>query len=363
MQAEPQSRPLGPVSPTQGSPNTPTGSDEWTIVSLGPFRSVLKACGVRVISERDAQIDCPGLALHNSLTRADSCVVLYNGRWLRAFCFRHCCRQEVWELNRKLFRSVCGMVIPFNPVSSDQHCEQPDLATRHAWQQKQREREALERHATALFPSIQKECYWPAEAIKADSPTKLTLPIHQQHRYILDLYEDNDVLWCADQVNRTGQTRHRKYFRSVQRRWAEAGTPGAFTCPNTFEPGTFSRSGDNVAQRKFLVVESDDVLDRDHVGAVFRWLDKHLKLPLRAVVDTGNKSLHGWFEYPSAGLLEKLRIILPALGCDPAMFKPAQPCRMPGAWRDATRRWQELLYLAPSPAGAINTSAEIFASD
>lgn len=342
--------------PTQGATNASARSDEWTIVPLSPFRPTLKACGVRIISERDAQIDCPGLALHNSPTRADSCVILYNGRWLRAFCFRRCCRQRVRELNRRLFRSSCGTPLSFNPASLGHHCEQQDLATRDAWQQKRREREELERHALAFFPGIQKECHWPAEAIKAESPASFALPVHQHHRCIFDLYEDDDVLWCADKLNRTGQSWHRKYFLPVHRRWAEATAPGEFTCPSTFEPDTFSRSGDNVAQRKFLVVESDDVLDRDHVGAVFRWLDKHLKLPLRAVVDTGNKSLHGWFKYPTEGLLEKLRIILPAMGCDPAMFNPVQPCRLPGVRREATGRWQELLYHAPATARAVNTT-------
>jgi hypothetical protein len=38
-----------------------------------------------------------------------------------------------------------------------------------------------------------------------------------------------------------------------------------------------------------------------------------------------------------------LKNILPNLGCDPALFKPSQPCRLPGARRgDKT---QALLYL------------------
>src|SRR5439155_23633912 len=116
--------------------------------------------------------------------------------------------------------------------------------------------------------------------------------------------------------------------------------PGKFTCPAVFKDGVHSRSNSNVVRRPYLVVESD-VLAKTQVGAVFSWMSQ--LLTLRAVVDTAGKSLHGWFDFPDKDAEKELRVILPALGCDPALFKPSQPCRLPGALSNG--RFQQLLYL------------------
>ena len=42
------------------------------------------------------------------------------------------------------------------------------------------------------------------------------------------------------------------------------------------------------------VLKSDE-LDRNTIGAVFRWMRDKAKLNLRCIVDTAGKSLHGWF--------------------------------------------------------------------
>jgi hypothetical protein len=96
---------------------------------------------------------------------------------------------------------------------------------------------------------------------------------------------------------------------------------------------------------RFLVVESD-TLSKAEIAAVFGWCRQFLSL--RGIVDTGGKSLHGWFDYPTTAQLHELRGILPRLGCDPALFKPSQPCRLPGARRG--ERVQSLLYLDPEGA-------------
>ena len=95
-----------------------------------------------------------------------------------------------------------------------------------------------------------------------------------------------------------------------------------------------SRSNENVDDRAFLVVESD-TLTKPQVGAVFQAMRDLFKMKLYGVVDTGGKSLHGWFEKPPKKEWEaQLKAFLVPLGCDPAMFKPSQPVRIPGAKRD-----------------------------
>ena len=56
-------------------------------------------------------------------------------------------------------------------------------------------------------------------------------------------------------------------------------------------------------------------------------------LRLRAIVDTGGKSLHGWFEGPTPEQRTELKAILPEWGFDRAMFTPSQPWRLAGVTR------------------------------
>ena len=64
---------------------------------------------------------------------------------------------------------------------------------------------------------------------------------------------------------------------------------------------------------------------------------------LVAIVDTAGKSLHAWFTLPKPEELAELRLVLPVLGCDPKLFTPSQPVRLPGAWRNG--KPQRLVYL------------------
>jgi hypothetical protein len=66
-------------------------------------------------------------------------------------------------------------------------------------------------------------------------------------------------------------------------------------------------------------------------------------------VDTGGKSLHGWFDMPKKAIFDELETILPLLGCDPGLFKPSQPCRMPGVPRG--EKYQTLIYYSPEATG------------
>ena len=64
-----------------------------------------------------------------------------------------------------------------------------------------------------------------------------------------------------------------------------------------------------------------------------------------AVVDTAGKSLHGWFDFTDCEpVLDELRLVLPALKCDPKLFTASQPVRLPGAERDG--KMQRLVYLS-----------------
>jgi hypothetical protein len=158
---------------------------------------------------------------------------------------------------------------------------------------------------------------------------------------LLNLFEDDDVVWIGN-IYESGQPHHARHFRT-KRQWLDGRfVSGQFTCPSTFKADSYSRSNENVAMRRFLVVESD-TLSKDDIGGVFRWMDKKAGQKLRAIVDTAGKSLHGWFDYPDTDTLETLKVMLPELGCDAKMFNASQPCRLPGALRDGN--FQKLIYL------------------
>jgi len=81
-------------------------------------------------------------------------------------------------------------------------------------------------------------------------------------------------------------------------------------------------------------------------------------LTLRAVVHTGGKSIHCWFDFPRYGsgnaynTNRELHAILAGLGCDPAMFRRAAIARLPGCRRtdkdgNLTDKWQRLVFLNP----------------
>jgi hypothetical protein len=93
-----------------------------------------------------------------------------------------------------------------------------------------------------------------------------------------------------------------------------------------------------------MVVESD-LLTPDEVGAVFRHLREWHDLKLHAIVSTGGKSLHGFFEWPGDGVAADWAAWLKGAKCDPSTLRPSQPVRLPGCIRGNTKRPQELLYL------------------
>jgi len=169
--------------------------------------------------------------------------------------------------------------------------------------------------------------------------------IEHQWRELLWNLPKSDNIWIGH-LNETGDPCFANRFRTVKD-WlqTESRCPGPFICPAHFKPGAYQRSNANIIQNRFLIVESD-TLTKDEVSSVFLWLGESWHFV--AVVDTGNKSLHGWFQIPpdlKPGQLADAKIVLEGLGCDGAMFKPAQATRLPGWVREDTHHYQTLLYL------------------
>ena len=102
----------------------------------------------------------------------------------------------------------------------------------------------------------------------------------------------------------------------------------------------------NVLCRRHLVIESDS-LEKEAQAKILDFLSG--LLPLVAVVDSGGKSLHGWFyvEGLAAGPAEVFFRVACSLGADSALWVPCQWVRMPGGTRAAENPiLQRIVYMA-----------------
>lgn len=173
------------------------------------------------------------------------------------------------------------------------------------------------------------------------------------------LFPPHSILFVGDLYD-SGPGRGEGHFREAGE-WLECPRlPGPRMAAATFRPGTVSRAKSEVLTRPYLVLESDEIIGRKPTNeaereankaashALFRWCEQSLGLHLAAVVDTGNRSLHGWFSMPRReGIVEQLAVIAPALRLDGNLFRqPHAPLRLPGAVHEKTGLPAQLLYLA-----------------
>lgn len=100
------------------------------------------------------------------------------------------------------------------------------------------------------------------------------------------------------------------------------------------EKGVVIRCQDNIDYRKYLVVEFDDpALSKIDQATLLSALDRILQLVL--VVDSGGKSLHGWFDVQSvqeSKVRNFFRLAI-KLGADRNMWNKGSWVRMPGGKR------------------------------
>ncbi len=286
---------------------------------------------------------CPGTSLHTNPTRERDCRV-YLDSVPTIKCLHTSCADAVAEANRAL-RSAVGKAETGRYAPTPVY-RKPDEQTAKELEQKEAER--LAEKARESLPKIVAAYPWPPEQIFSDSPEGVADDPRYDWRLLLSLFGPEDNLWIGEKTQ-SGSRRFAHLFRTAAE-WQDSREcpAGPFILPATLKPGVHSRTKEDVATLPFLVVESDD-LDKESTGAVFRWLREAGGLTLHAVVDTGGKSLHGWFSRPDAKTLRDLTAVLPAMQCDGAVLRDTQPVRLPGCLRPESKRpgkktQQALLY-------------------
>ncbi len=278
---------------------------------------------------------CPDEHLHKAKSASQDCSIKLDGM-PKISCFHQDCRDPVADTTEQLRTALKDAGIRFD--AQDYKKSKDDKARIEAI----RKMERLHKRTVALQGRVFKIHRWPyADIIKA-APVPANGKPSEHWKLLLKLFKPGDIVWIGEKDD-SGKAQHAKHFKRAQD-WLNEKKPfGPFICPSAFKPGSVSRCNDCVSVRRFLVVGADTI-DRDQLGAVFRWLRDKVKLPLHAIVEAADKSMQGWFEFPGAAHADELRTILPALGCQVDFFRPSQPCNLPG-FPDAEGRPTRLVYL------------------
>jgi hypothetical protein len=271
-----------------------------------------------------------------------------------------------------LFELFCGMYGDFGPQQEREAAAVVKNAVKIAKREQKEfdkteygkrrlELARIESGAVRELPGILAHYPWPVEEIRSCGMGTFE-PLDTHRRLFLScMFEPDDVVWCGmvfhsgdgneemSQAKRAKlKVRNAGHFQQI-RSWLQMRRiHGEFTSHCTFKPGTHSRCIEAVASHRYLVVESDR-LTPDETGAVLNYTATVGGLNLRAVITTGGKSIHGWFEWPGDDDAEDWKHKLIGWRCDPATLRASQPVRLPGCIRRDTGRPQELIYLNPAP--------------
>jgi hypothetical protein len=206
------------------------------------------------------------------------------------------------------------------------------------------------------------------DAAEADlweaSPTRIDWPPEEDAMQILQmLYDQDDLIFIGERysdgiLDDTIRT---------SKRWVEYLCSGGKTAPHlipnplngrpvpTKSGDTRTLRGDsNVTAFRFCVVEFDNLSLADQLSFWFS-----VNLPISALIDSGGKSIHGWLDVRRLADVAtgenwdhhiKNRLYAQALvplGVDSACSNPSRLSRLPGHFREGSRRQQRLLYLSP----------------
>lgn len=292
-------------------------------------------------------VNCPGAHLHTHPTgRKDA--ILYMSGAPNVSCFHSSCDAVRKEFNKDFRAGLTSLGW------------EPDELTPEV-KVKLRARNHFELVAERLRQNkdfIYDEYRWGYDTIMQDVGSQLNLADiadetfpgrkRMQGLFLGQMFHQDEILWIGQPER--GQFRKRAAWEAEL-----SHVHGPFICPNPLIHGSKNRTTANLAAKRYFIVECDTAdpdphINKDRCGAVFKYiLAVHTEMRLRAVVDSGNKSLHGWFDYPGDAVYDELRMTLPALGADPATMRLSQPVRAPG-WQRDTDRYQRLIWLAKGGA-------------
>jgi hypothetical protein len=248
-------------------------------------------------------------------------------------------------------RELVGIRRDLDPIEQEQR--------RHEFRQRKREEENLRRRQQAAqnaLPELIKKWRWDLADLRADSPLD---PDEGDcpRAFLRTRFRPDQNVWTG-QVYDSGE-RHADRWKTVWKWLHEpASNIGPMVTPSTWKPGTVSRKHENVAATPYVIFDFDgpkgwkprDQADLDrHIAeslAIVRWLKEDRLWNLAAIIHTGNKSIHAWFDHPGDKIVDSIKPSLKTLGIDPSLIgHPEHPARLPGQVHAKTRKMSRVLWL------------------
>jgi hypothetical protein len=163
------------------------------------------------------------------------------------------------------------------------------------------------------------------------------------------LYTPAEFVFIGGQCD--AKTPERVKSRDAWRRAIEAdGVKFPLFCLNPVKPEgaknangeTSYRTAANITAHRYALAENDKAGLREQAAFWKIMIEKGF--PVRALIFSGNKSIHSIFE-ADPGELPALKTIFQKLGFDGQTFDPARTARMPGHRREDTGKFQSILFL------------------
>ena len=241
---------------------------------------------------READCTCP------SCSRTDAKV--YFDRNFPVFtCLKDGCAETKGRINAELFQRTKEAFGDRGILVQTPEQERAD--------KKRRERESKFRNDARyrILPQLLARKPIPLESWAAISPYPLKdYDVKDQWRLSLaGLFKPDDIVWCGE-LYETGGPNFQHSFKTVHE-WLEKAAPyGPQLSPCTFawEAAKYgSRKKAWIARKDYFIAESDAGISREQFGNILLWVMREQKIlptTLRAIVDSGRVSLHGWFNIP-----------------------------------------------------------------
>lgn len=115
-----------------------------------------------------------------------------------------------------------------------------------------------------------------------------------------------------------------------------------FTSSYTFKDVNAGRNANNCQDKPYGVLELDNGISKEEQLSLLLSISKTLNVKLLMALDSGGKSVHGWFYWKD---VEKYAEIFEDLGYDMKTFKSrSQPVRLAGAFRQNKQKYQRVIY-------------------
>jgi len=186
-------------------------------------------------------------------------------------------------------------------------------------------------------------------------------PQHDPELFLSSMFKPTDLVFIGDRLE-PGVVGQNIRTATVWVRFFQAGgTAGPFvlTNPLTGRPAP-KKAGDGetyrgdgcIAEYKYALGEFDGL---DLETQIKFW--SAVDLPVKALVYSGNKSIHGWIDVRELAGVESadawdrhvkgrlFRGLLEPVGVDPACKNSARLARLPGFYRTGKQAWQRILWM------------------